>query len=256
MRIFAISDIHIDYPENNAWLDRISLVDFQNDILILAGDVSEDESLLASCFRRLKRRFANVFFVPGNHDIWVKSAEKINSLQKFERVLNLAEDSGVMTQSASISDINFVPIFSWYDYSFGFPSEFINTAWMDFRRCKWPDDMDKADKVHAYFMSLNHSFPRQAGQRVITFSHFMPRIDLMPSYIPKSRREIYPVLGSDTIDVHLRKLNSDVHIYGHSHINRSVVLDGVHYINNAFAYPNEERIARKCLLEVTSEVGW
>jgi hypothetical protein len=37
-------------------------------------------------------------------------------------------------------------------------------------------------------------------------------------------------------------------VYGHSHINRSVRIDGVDYVNNAFGYPGEERIAARRLL--------
>jgi hypothetical protein len=39
-----------------------------------------------------------------------------------------------------------------------------------------------------------------------------------------------------------------MHVYGHSHINRRVEIDGVSYINNAFGYPSETAITSKRLL--------
>ncbi len=42
MRVFALSDIHIDYHENEQWLSRLSSMDYQEDILILAGDVTDN----------------------------------------------------------------------------------------------------------------------------------------------------------------------------------------------------------------------
>jgi hypothetical protein len=36
-------------------------------------------------------------------------------------------------------------------------------------------------------------------------------------------------------------------VYGHSHVNRDVAIDGVTYINNAFGYPRETRITAKAL---------
>lgn len=76
----------------------------------------------------------------------------------------------------------------------------------------------------------------------------------MPSFIPPDKRVIYPVLGSAKIDEQIRQLGSDIHIYGHSHVNRSVKIDNVHYLNNAFAYPNEIKISRKTLVDVLQEI--
>ena len=83
---------------------------------------------------------------------------------------------------------------------------------------------------------------------VISFSHFLPRIDLMPSYIPKKHRILYPVLGSTIIEDQVRQLAPTIHVYGHSHVNRDIEIDGIQYINNAFGYPKETRIAAKELL--------
>jgi len=70
----------------------------------------------------------------------------------------------------------------------------------------------------------------------------------MPSQIPQHRRRVYPVLGTEKLGEQVRRLRSDVHVYGHSHVNQATTLDGTHYVNNAFAYPDEQRIARKELI--------
>ena len=40
-RVFALSDIHTDYEENANWVRALSVSDYQDDILILAGDISD-----------------------------------------------------------------------------------------------------------------------------------------------------------------------------------------------------------------------
>jgi len=70
----------------------------------------------------------------------------------------------------------------------------------------------------------------------------------MPNFIPDQYRVLYPVLGSALIDKQIRQLRSKIHVYGHSHMNRNVDIDGVTYINNAFGYPDEVRITTKKLL--------
>ncbi len=69
----------------------------------------------------------------------------------------------------------------------------------------------------------------------------------MSNRIPLERRRVYPVLGSVALGEQVKKLKPDIHIYGHSHVNQSINIEGICYINNAFAYPREERIARKQL---------
>jgi hypothetical protein len=100
--------------------------------------------------------------------------------------------------------------------------------------------------VAAHFLRLNRQ-PAWHGGTLISFSHFLPRIDLMPNYIPRAQRWLYPVLGSVTLEHQLRAMKSTIHVYGHSHVNRRVEIDSVTYINNAFGYPGETRIAAKQL---------
>jgi Icc-related predicted phosphoesterase len=95
---------------------------------------------------------------------------------------------------------------------------------------------------------MNRLPARHDVKTVISYSHFLPRIDLVPSYVPTRHRVLDPVLGSVRIEQQLRRLQPDIHVYGHSHINRSLKIDGVRYINNAYGYPQEDVIAAKRLL--------
>jgi predicted phosphodiesterase len=253
MRIFALSDIHIDYDINAKWIANVSAADYQDDVLILAGDVTDTLRLLEWCLGTLARRFKKVLFVPGNHDLWViRDSRDRNSLQKFSDVAAVVESSGASMQRFRERGVSIVPFLAWYDYSFGEPSEELRSMWMDYRACRWPSGFGAA-QIAAHFAALNHPQPghRQvdtSGDKVITFSHFLPRIDLMPQFIPASKRFLYPVLGTTQLDRQLRLLNPSIHVYGHSHVNRSIDIEDVLYVNNAFGYPGETTITSKRLL--------
>jgi predicted phosphodiesterase len=248
MRVFALSDIHVDYDVNAKWVADLSSVDFREDILVLAGDVTDSLSLLDWCLTTLAKRFRKVLFVPGNHDLWVVRDERgKNSLQKFQEVAAVVESSGGSMQLFSDRGVSIVPLFGWYDYSFGQPSEELKSIWMDYHACRWPAGFQEQD-VAAHFAASNRIHENLGGDKVITFSHFLPRIDLMPQYIPSSKRLLYPILGSNMLERQLRLVNPSIHVYGHSHVNRNVEIDGVFYVNNAFGYPSETRIASKRLL--------
>jgi predicted phosphodiesterase len=239
MRVFALSDIHVDYDQNAEWIAKLSLVEYQDDVLILAGDVSDVQRLLYWCLNTLSKRFKKVLFVPGNHDLWVmRDAHDKNSLQKFDDVCALVQSSGASMQAFRERGMSIIPLLAWYDYSFGEPSEALRSMWLDYHACRWPNRFKEQD-IAAHFAAFNDKLVSPADDKVITYSHFLPRIDLMPPFIPSAHKYLYPILGSAQLDCQLRKLNPMIHVYGHSHVNRHVKIDAVSYINNAFGYPRE-----------------
>ncbi len=65
---------------------------YKDDVLILAGDISDDQAVLRSTFQLMVRKFKHVFFVPGNHDLWVRRKERdlLDSLGKELKPKSLA----------------------------------------------------------------------------------------------------------------------------------------------------------------------
>jgi Icc-related predicted phosphoesterase len=246
-RVFAVSDIHVDFGVNEKWFRQLSCSDYRNDLLILAGDVTHKLADLVSCLRGLASRFAKVLFVPGNHDLWVLGESAQTSLQKFAEIAAVVEDNGATMRPHRQGDVLFVPLLGWYDYSFGEPGDELRRTWMDYHACRWPEAFG-AEEAAAHFTRLNPRVCSRGARKVITFSHFLPRIDLVPAFVSARNRRLDPVLGSTRLERQLRELNSSIHVYGHSHINRSASIDGVTYVNNAFGYPGEGRICARRLL--------
>jgi metallophosphoesterase superfamily enzyme len=68
-RLLAVSDLHVGYPQNRelvAGLRPRSAADW----LLVAGDVGERLPDIEWTLRTLSERFAQVVWVPGNHDLW------------------------------------------------------------------------------------------------------------------------------------------------------------------------------------------
>jgi Icc-related predicted phosphoesterase len=252
MRIFAISDLHIDFKENLTWLHQLSRDCYRGDLLLVGGDVCDDLSLFMEGLKILKSRFREIIFVPGNHDLWVHRNQAKDSIQKFYQIKAIAADLDVKMKPLHIGPVSIVPLLGWYDESFGRPCRELINSWVDYRACKWPFGW-KEKEISAQFIRQNESCLTIRNQMVISVSHFLPRIDLMPAFIPEEQRKLYPVLGSSSLEEQIRHLNPTIHVYGHSHLNRQVVLDGITYINNAYGYPYEHHIAAKrlqCILEI------
>lgn len=251
MRVFATSDLHVDHSENRAWLTRLSLQDFAADLLICAGDISHSLDDLGRTLADLRRRFSTVCYVPGNHELWVKGSSGLTSLQKVEKIEQLAMNEGISTDPVHLPDVSVVPLYGWYDFSFGQPSPDLMGRWADFQFCAWPEGLTQVEITQS-FLSRNERFldlnQKDWNQKpVISFSHFVPRSDLLPEN-SAGANFLRPVLGSQFIESQIRKLGSCMHIYGHYHVNNRRELDGVTYINNALGYPRETAISAKRLL--------
>ena len=67
MRVFAVSDIHVDYAENLAWILDLDSKEYADDILILAGDVTDKMPLLEQVFVSLAASFKGVLFLSLIH---------------------------------------------------------------------------------------------------------------------------------------------------------------------------------------------
>mgnify|MGYP002395477484 CR=1 FL=1 len=251
MKVYALSDLHTDYPQNLDWVRTLDPVQYGQDLLILAGDVSADLNTLGETLGLLQARFREVFFVPGNHELWVVGSEMDCSLKKYHAVQALCGDLLVRTSPWQCSGLSIVPLLGWYDFSFGQPCRLLRRAWRDFRACRWPDKLADEKSLTDYFLGCNESrldaVANTVANTVISFSHFLPTLAVMPQRIPAKKRQVYPVLGSVRLGEQLSRLKPDIHVYGHSHVNQSITLGDTRYINNAFAYPTEGNISRKGL---------
>merc|ERR1712146_650284 len=106
-------------------------------------------------------------------------------------------------------------------YGESFPSKESNTV---------SDMMRRKSKID--FDNLN----------VISFSHFVPHKELLPekrflldSHLPK-------VVGSDVLGAQLKKLQPNLHIFGHTHIPIDIYLSNVRYLQWPLGSKNERQL--------------
>ena len=259
MRIFAISDIHVDYAENMAWVQRLSELEYVDDALLVAGDVSHDMDKLEQALAALRGKFREVFFVPGNHDLWLIRTPFRDSIEKFRHLLRRCADVGVKTAPAKAGEAWVVPLFSWYalpeegEESLFMPKKGEDPnldVWSDFHFVTWPE-LPAGVTPNLYFLRLNDpALARFYAAPVVSFSHFLPRTDLIistPEEIAASGRppDPYPsfnfsrVAGAKGLEKQIRMLGAAVHVYGHQHRNRDRLVDGVRYVSYCLGYSRE-----------------
>ncbi len=265
MRIYSISDVHIDFTENARWIKHISDKKYKQDALIFAGDAAHNLQALQNLLLQLKSKFKEIFFVPGNHDLWIQNSDWSDSVEKFEALTIWCNQKGIHTVPRTLGfgtkyPVQIVPLFSWYSgaqedadslYVEKPGEDPENRMWSDNYYIRWPQSKTGFNPS-AYFAALNRkAIKEKSDLSIISFSHFLPRREMMfgdslkpdPEKIKKYDRHpefnFSRVAGSYLIEKQIRELKSVIHIYGHQHINRDRVLDGIRYVSHCLGYPNE-----------------
>lgn len=261
VRVFSISDLHVDYKLNLLWVASLSDQEYQNDYLICAGDISHKLKLFSITLELLVKKFKKVFFVPGNHDLWIRDKDAADSLEKFHLISKICNSYNVSQVSFEIFDDTvsalIYPVFAWYTKpeegpdSLFLPKKMEDptlSMWVDNREIKWPD-FKKFSYASEYFLNQNDPVPKTSKYDItITFSHFLPRNDLIFDRVwPPGSKDPMPqfnftrVAGSSGIEKQLRQAGSDVHIYGHQHRNRFRYIDNVLYVSHILGNPKERK---------------
>lgn len=268
MAIYAWSDLHTDYPANLDTIRHLDKRNFRRDTLLVGGDVSDNVSILKETLSLLNDRFLNVFFVPGNHDLWLQSQGGFPcSSAKYRYLLNLCANIGVYTESRKIVDsgraIWIVPLMTWYtkpeegDDSLYVPKDGEDPSlrmWMDNYRIRWTQ-LGNSKSPGEFFDAENRRNLQGLSfdAPVISFSHFLPsRTVLFPGDVPADRipqysGDPYPefnftrVAGSSRIQGLIDQLGSTVHYYGHQHRNRRITIGDCLYVSHCMGYPEEPK---------------
>eukprot|EP00984_Skeletonema_dohrnii_P028262 scaffold18187_cov118-Skeletonema_dohrnii-CCMP3373.AAC.3 len=288
-RVLLLSDLHCDYSENREWLSNLATTDEHNassseqTMILIAGDVSHDLQILRWTFQTLKQTFAEVAFVPGNHELWLdKSAAEgdkcSDSIDKMERIIQLCLEEDIRIGPVKVGSLWIVPLLSWHHLSFDSEPPICSESWAgipsasrtvklgaDYRKTVWPHPITPLDDSVAQLMdSLNDvilDFENidEWGEdaTILTFSHFLPRVELLPEKRYLSLPTLPACSGSTFLESRLRELNEKMssktdgmkhlHAFGHSHLAYDLVVEDVRYVHVPLAYPREWEQRRRSL---------
>jgi 3',5'-cyclic AMP phosphodiesterase CpdA len=255
-RLLAVSDLHVAYSENREIVEGLR-PHSASDWLIVAGDVSERVEDIKWVLSTLRDRFDTVIWVPGNHELWSHPSDpvKVRGVARYLHLVEMCRSLGVLTPEDPYpvfrgqgGPVIVAPLFLLYDYSFRIQGTFTKE-----------ESLAKAHAAGLVFSDevLLHSDPypsREAWCRArvaeteVRLAACDPSIPLvMVNHWPLVReptrimhyQELAQWCGTElTADWHTR-FNTAAMVYGHLHIPRSTVYDGVPFEEVSLGYPRE-----------------
>jgi predicted phosphodiesterase len=249
MKLFALSDLHVNHRENQ---DAVaSLPARPDDWLILAGDLGERGEHLEWVFSQLAPRWKQVLWVPGNHELYTTPKSPLRGLAKYTYLTEICREFGVLSpedpwpQWPDDPSLWICPLFLLYDYSFA-PEGMTREAairWAAEAGIASADERylhaDPFDSKEAWCADRIEKTQRRlseipAGDRTILINHWPLRPDLVRLFrIPR----FIPWCGTrKTENWHVRH-RAEVVVSGHLHMRATDWRDGVRFEEVALGYP-------------------
>ena len=124
--LWAISDLHIGHTGNKPVTESL-YPSSPDDWLIVAGDVAERTDEIRWSLDLLRKRFAKVIWVPGNHELWTTNRDpmQIFGRARYDYLVNMCDEMGIVTPEHPYpvwteegGPATIVPMFLLYDYTF------------------------------------------------------------------------------------------------------------------------------------------
>ncbi|KAI0885737.1 uncharacterized protein GGS22DRAFT_179463 [Annulohypoxylon maeteangense] len=260
MKLYAIGDLHLSYEYNRKALD--DLTPHLDDGLILCGDVGESADHLNLAFRVAKRNFKDVWWCPGNHELYTLGSSPRPHLRgeaKYRRCVELAREHGVLTPEDEFvvwgdegegEKVLVCPVFTLYDYSFR-PKDVERKdalKWAEERDTVatdefllHPDPYATRDEwcrvlVDRFEKKIEEARVRNPGLKTVLVNHWPLREDLV--FIPRVPRFSLWCGTTLTREWHAR-FDAKVVVSGHLHVPRTDWKGGVRFEECSLGYPKQ-----------------
>ncbi|WP_370452352.1 metallophosphoesterase [Dietzia sp. ANT_WB102] len=251
----AVSDLHVGHRGNGHVVDEIHPT-HPGDWLIVAGDVAEKIDQVVSALERLAARFERVIWAPGNHELWIgRDDEGMTSTTKYDRLVEACRAVGVDTPEDEYplwtgpgGPAWVVPMFLFYDYSWtpvAGQSRAEALAGARQRRVVASDEflIDPAPYGDAVAWCRERLVSTTTRLARLDPAHPTVLVNHWPLLRDPTRVLHHPDFalwcGTDqTADWH-RRYRATACVYGHLHIPRTSIHDGVRFEEVSLGYPRE-----------------
>lgn len=256
--LWAVSDLHTGHIGNKPVTESLH-PSSPDDWLIVAGDVAERTDEIRWSLDVLRRRFAKVIWVPGNHELWTTNRDPVQVFgrERYDYLVNMCDEMGIVTPEHPYpvwtergGPATIVPMFLLYDYTFlpeGAASKAEGLAIARERNVVATDE----------FLLSPEPYPTREAwcrDRLATTRARLEQLDWMTptvlvNHFPLVREPcdalFYPEFSlwcgtTETADWHTR-YNAVCSVYGHLHIPRTTWYDGVRFEEVSVGYPREWR---------------
>jgi len=259
VRLLALSDLHIGYKQNRLAVEQLQA--HHEDWLIIAGDVAEKPEDLIWVLDTLAPRFAQLIWVPGNHELYTLDSDtcRLRGQARYEHLIDLCRSRNVLTPedqyplwSGEGPKTRICPLFIGYDYSFC-PEGLTPVqarAWAKEENIRALDEIVLHSDPYPTLQAWCHARVEETTERLksigedegtILINHYPLRYDLVRLF---RVQRFSPWCGTHlTKDWH-KRFRARVVVSGHLHVRATDWLDQVRFEEVSLGYPRHWKQAK------------
>ncbi|MFF4284936.1 metallophosphoesterase family protein [Streptomyces sp. NPDC001633] len=256
--LVAVSDLHVRYAENREIVEGLR-PESADDWLLVAGDVGEYVADIRWALGLLSERFAKVVWVPGNHELWTPADDpvQLRGVARYEHLVEMCRELGVLTPEdpypvweGAGGPVVLAPLFLLYDYTFRRPGV-----------ASKEEALAQAERAGVVCTDEFHLHPDPYPTREdwcrARVAATEARLAALPEDLPTILINHWPVVreptdplwypdfalwcGTEATADWPRRFRAATVVYGHLHIPRLLVCDGVPHQEVSLGYPREWR---------------
>jgi 3',5'-cyclic AMP phosphodiesterase CpdA len=255
--LLAISDLHVSQSQNRALVQEL-FPHSPEDWLLVAGDVAEKVADIEWALALLRERFATVVWAPGNHELWTTDEPvRLRGEARYQHLVERCRRIGVLTPEDEFpvwtgagGPVRIAPLFLLYDYTFrveGAASKQESLARAHEAGIVCTDEYLLHSDPYPSRDAWCRARVAESARRLAGCDPEVPLVlvNHWPLVREPTRALWYPEFaqwcGTElTADWH-RRFRTAAVVYGHLHIPRSTVYDGVPFLEVSLGYPREWR---------------
>lgn len=255
-QLLAVSDLHVSHRANRPIVESIRSAS-PGDWLIVAGDVAETVPDIEQTLARLAERFETVVWVPGNHELWTTSQDpvQLRGEARYQHLVEICRRLGVVTPEDDYplwtgpgGPARIAPLFLLYDYTFRMPGLASKEESLAYARSTGIVCTDE-------FLLQPDPYPSREDWCRARVAATERRLAACDPAVPLVLVNHWPLVRQPTAVLRHPEfaqwcgtvLTADWHtrfpvaavVYGHLHIPRTTVYDGVPFIEASLGYPRE-----------------
>jgi predicted phosphodiesterase len=261
LKLHAISDLHVALKENLIALTE--LPEHLDDWLILCGDIADTPDQLDIALQILGKKFAQLIWVPGNHELWtLPKGSSLKGARRYEHLVGICERQGVLTPEDPYPIWQgeggphlLAPLFLLYDYTFR-PSEIPvvkAVEWAAESDVVCTDEILLKPDPFAHVGEWCEARCLESEKRLDAALLESPHPTVLIAHFPlKQELAILPGIprfmvwcGTRLTEDWHQRFRAAVVVSGHLHIPCTRFIDGVRFEEVSLGYPQQWRMRKE-----------
>jgi 3',5'-cyclic AMP phosphodiesterase CpdA len=254
--LLAVSDLHVGHRANRSIVAALR-PESPDDWLLVAGDVADVTTDVEWALRTLKEHFVTVVWTPGNHELWTLARDpvELRGEDRYRYLVDRCRSIGVVTPEDPYvvwdgpgGPVTVAPLFLLYDYTFrpeGATTTEQGLAIAYEAGVVCSDEMLLDPHPHPSRAAWCRARLEESERRLLETDPALPTVlvNHFPLVRDPTRVLYHPEFaqwcGTEATAAWHTRFRAVAVVYGHLHIPRTSVYDGVRFEEVSLGYPRE-----------------